>query len=279
MEVFTNERVLGCESIMVKEMRCVKSYPEHSHEFIEIVYIKSGEAREEIDGVSYNVSRGDIVFITPGTSHVFSSDDGFGHIEIFFSPKLLSDGMITPQNALSLFALSSFDDMRADRSGGRISFSGEERAEVEYILDAMLRECGSSQAQSSSILTNYLNILLIKMLRRTEDAEVLPDDIWQSLKVYIDSNHGERMSLTDLAAKCFYNSSYFSRVFKQKFGVSVTEYIRERRLEHAMHLLASEDSTVEDIMVRSGFSDKSAFYHAFAKKTGLTPKEYRDKNK
>ena len=115
------------------------------------------------------------------------------------------------------------------------------------------------------------------MLRKTETGVHREElgEVWRELSEYIDKNLNSKLTLSALAGKCFYNPSYFSRAFKKKFGVSLTEYIRGRRIEKARLLLETEDASVEEIMSRVGFSDRSAFYHALTEACGMTPAEYR----
>ena len=101
------------------------------------------------------------------------------------------------------------------------------------------------------------------------------DGIWQSLSEYIDQNLDSRLTLAALAEKCFYNPSYFSRIFKEKFGVSLTEYITRKRLSHAIMLLSESVLSVEEIRECVGFPDKNSLYHAFSRYLGTTPGEYR----
>ncbi len=279
MKIFTNRNVMGDSIIGIRRYENAHDCNIHSHEFIELVYIQHGEVLQTIDGVEYKVEAGDMIFIAPGASHSFTSENKFCHVEIFLSPNIVEDGVIATSHALALLAISVFDDIRKDQNGGKITFRGEERRDIEYLLDVMLREYNEKRDFYASVIGNYLNILLTKMLRRTVVAEEISEDIWQSLKDYIDNNPNEQMSLTSLAKKCFYNPSYFSRVFKQKFGSSPTEYIRSRRIEMSMSLLRDTDMSVEEIMEGVGFSDRSAFYHAFSKKAGIPPAEYRMKYK
>jgi AraC-like DNA-binding protein len=268
------------ESVGLRAKSDDVGYGEHIHEFIEMIYISDGEGSQFVDGVEYSVKRGDMLFVNYGATHSFVANGTMSYIEIYFSPKLVENGVITPENAIAMLALSSFDGMRAEKSGGMVSFTGQDMIEVEFILGAMKRECERSSAPSRNIMESYVNILIAMMLRRaSSEDELLAEDMWQSMKSYIDSNPEEKMTLSSLSSKVFYNPSYFSRVFKRKFGVSPMEYLRERRFERAAVLLSSTDDSVDDIIERVGFTDRSSFYHLFAKRFGRTPSEYRDSAK
>lgn len=257
----------------------MQSSPEglHAHEFIEVVYVLDGRATEQVDEATFEVQRGDMIFINYGSNHAFAARDHFSYVNICFRPEVLADGVMTPENAPALLLLTSFDDMRREKNGGVISFAGEERREVEFILSAMLREQEASDSRSDRVMKSYLNVLFVKMLRQTERAwePALSENVWQGLRDYIKQHPDGELSLSALAERSFYNPSYFSRVFKQRFGMSLSEYVRRSRIERAMNLLSATDMPVDMIVERVGYTDRSAFYHAFAKVTGTTPAEYR----
>ena len=141
----------------------------------------------------------------------------------------------------------------------------------------MLREYRDKPTAWGTVTENYLNILITKMLRKTQrgiDSEEM-DGMWRSLSEYIDQNLNAELTLSALAQKCFYNPSYFSRVFKDKFRMSPVEYITRKRLDRAVLLLCESGLSVDEISERAGFSDRQAFYHAFSKYIGGSPSDYR----
>ena len=85
----------------------------------------------------------------------------------------------------------------------------------------------------------------------------------------------EKISLEDLAQKCFYNPSYFSRTFKQKFGLSPIEYITRERAKMAAGLLTNTTLSMDAIAEKCGYGDKSSLYRAFEKNYGCSPTDYR----
>ena len=74
---------------------------------------------------------------------------------------------------------------------------------------------------------------------------------------YIYSNIKERITIADLAAYTGLSESYLSRVFKQNLGVSISDYIREKKIEKATHLLKYSDKPIIDIANYLSFSSQS----------------------
>lgn len=254
--------------------------PLHSHDFIEVIYISSGSAEHYIDGELYEVERGDVLFINYGCLHSFNSTEGFSHYNICFSPETVGSSMITAENAPAMLSLTAFNELRRDKSCGRIGFYGAERTEIEQLLANMEKESREGLPYSKKLIESYMSVLMTKLLRKTVMGnECAVGGIWEELREYIDANLDSELTLSALASRSFYNPSYFSRSFRQKFGVSLTEYIAKKRVETAMNLLENSTLTLEHVAEQCGFSDRSAFYHAFQKYVGTSPSEYRRKSK
>jgi YesN/AraC family two-component response regulator len=92
---------------------------------------------------------------------------------------------------------------------------------------------------------------------------------------YIEEHCYEKINLADLAQMCFYNPSYFSKIFKETFGKNLTDFIQEKRIEKAIELLKHQEATIDEIVQKVGFCDKKQFYKIFKKITGVTPGEFR----
>ncbi len=71
---------------------------------------------------------------------------------------------------------------------------------------------------------------------------------------------------------------YMRKLFKSHTGMSVSEYVSNKRLEKSMHLLAHTDMNLQDIVAQIGNSDISGFVRFFKQKTGMTPGQYRKVN-
>lgn len=93
---------------------------------------------------------------------------------------------------------------------------------------------------------------------------------------YIYGHIKERITIEDLAEHTELSTSYLSRLFKKELGVSVSDYIREKKIEKAQNMLKYCDYSLIDIANYLSFSSQSHFIQAFKKYVGMTPKKYRD---
>lgn len=93
---------------------------------------------------------------------------------------------------------------------------------------------------------------------------------------YIYAHIKERVTIEDLSAHTGLSASYLSRLFKDEVGISVSDYIREKKIEKAQNLLKFCDYSLIEIANYLSFSSQSHFIQVFKKLVGMTPKKYRD---
>jgi len=97
-------------------------------------------------------------------------------------------------------------------------------------------------------------------------------------KEYIYSHIKERITIENLANEFGVSASYLSRLFKKETGISVSAYIREKKIEVAKNLLQFSDYSLIEIANRLSFSSQSHFIQQFREAVGVTPKKYRDEH-
>ncbi len=95
---------------------------------------------------------------------------------------------------------------------------------------------------------------------------------------YIGQHLHDKITMEQLAEHVKLNETYLSKLFRKETGLSISEYIRNKRVEEAMALLRYSDKTSIEIATDLGFSSHSYFISVFKKVSGVTPKEYRNQN-
>ncbi len=94
---------------------------------------------------------------------------------------------------------------------------------------------------------------------------------------YIEINLTEEMDYTKIAQAACCSEYHFSRMFSSMAGITLSEYIRRRRLTLAAFELQKSDIHVVDTAVKYGYDSADAFSRAFKKLHGITPSEAREK--
>ena len=95
-------------------------------------------------------------------------------------------------------------------------------------------------------------------------------------KDYIYYHVKERITVEQLANEFAISASYLSRLFKKEVGISVSGYIKNKKVEIAKDLLKFSDYSMIEIANQLSFSSQSHFIQQFKEVVGITPKKYRD---
>lgn len=109
--------------------------------------------------------------------------------------------------------------------------------------------------------------------------ESLSDRSLEKLTAYIEENLAGDLTLTQLAAVSGFNSSYLSRIFKQKYGIGLSEFILRKRMELSRQLLLCTGEKVQTIAEKSGYQSSHSFSRTFRACMGMSPNEYREQKK
>jgi len=95
---------------------------------------------------------------------------------------------------------------------------------------------------------------------------------------YIDQHLHERITLKSLAHYTDTRDTYLSMLFKKEKGITISDYIRDTKIEASKVLLQYYDLSVTEIAEYLAFSSPSHFIKSFKNNTGVTPEIYRKNN-
>ncbi len=93
--------------------------------------------------------------------------------------------------------------------------------------------------------------------------------------IVIESDISAELSLASLARQLDVSCGYLATAFKRETGKTVSEYVREKRVEHAKYLLSATHLQVQTVAMHCGIMDVQYFSKVFKRQTGKTPREYR----
>lgn len=137
-----------------------------------------------------------------------------------------------------------------------------------YSIRQLVTEYGSLK-QELQRLQAYLDE------KRADSEAAFTNTAFMKLVRYVDENYRGNISLTSAAQALYMNPNYLSHLFKKEAGVTFVNYITQKRIEDAKHLLAQTEKSQTDIAIEVGFNDYFYFIKIFKKLTGMTPGQYR----
>ena len=88
---------------------------------------------------------------------------------------------------------------------------------------------------------------------------------------FLQTHFREKLTLDQVAQAASVSRNTCLSCFRRVLGLSPMEYLTQRRLEYALHLLLTSDLPVAQVAEACGFGDASYFGKRFRKQMGLTP--------
>ncbi len=167
---------------------------------------------------------------------------------------------------------ASFSDKAADGIPVRGKFS---QSAVKALVEEYERRFRSHEGSYFA-----LNGLMYEIFAELENG-TLPANtrtlIARDIKRFIASEYAGSLSLSRIAERYGYSEDYTIKLFKNEFGITPYQYLLQKRLAQAEHLLLSTSDPVEEISRKVGYNDFSTFYRDFRKKYGMSPSAKRAK--
>ncbi|MDD9266998.1 AraC family transcriptional regulator [Paenibacillus sp. GCM10023248] len=118
---------------------------------------------------------------------------------------------------------------------------------------------------------------LIRIYRDRQDAQYhnISEKIIDLVHKYYDTD----LTLEDCASRLHYNANYLSSIFRKETNCSFSDYLSTYRFNMAKKWLSETDMPIKDISSKLRYNNSQNFIRSFRKQEGLTPGQYRDKQK
>lgn len=280
MRVFNFDRSHG---VIVQRAECLAGSPEatHRHEFVELVYNYSGQGTHYIDGRAYPSSAGDMLLINYGETHAIESSEKLQFYNLLVKPEFLCGDLVDSESVddvLRLFFSESDAPERSERLFG-VHFSGAERTELEQMIGRMYEEAQGNKMGRKFVLGGYMRLVFASFIRAVSEKKSEPVRKKLSRKTlleYLEGNFTRRITIASMADELGYHPAYLGRAFHSLYGMSVKNYLRNKRIEYAASLIEESEMSISEIIGESGYTNRTQFYRDFEAEYGVSPASYRE---
>ena len=264
-------------TITFEQRKYTKNYKSmsdfHYHDRYEIYYLFSGNVRYLINHHLFDINEGDIVLIKNNELHMTQrlNEANGENIKIYLDSSAFEK---LGENAVDFKKCFDFN---------HIVFSVPQKKYIGSIFSKIVKEYDSGAPFSEQLTKNLIYELLSYIYRlifiEADDIinliEASDDEINKATR-YIYDNYNKNITLSDMAAYCHMNPSYFSRFFKKSTGLNLIDYINIIRIKNASFMLINTNLSIAEIANNCGFNDQGYFCKTFKKINGITASEYKN---
>ena len=243
---------------------------------IELYIFVSGDVDFIVNDNYHTLSKGDILIINPNQVHVAVVKNPTEY-ERFY--------ILLPLHSMDCFINNPLlDFLNAKNNSAKISLPEHQKEYVLKILYNISKILSNNSAENLnfkilSLIFEFLCIvkegIKISHTSTLKEGVYIPTIIKDVLN-FIGNNTVNITSINDIAKHFNISLPYLSALFKKYVGVTLSNYLRNKRLSIAKTLL-EEGHSVSYACYESGFSDSSYFIKVFKNQFGTTPHKYKNK--
>lgn len=252
-------------------------FPTHTHDYIEAVYMCSGQTTHIINGRAIVLREGELLLLGQNASQEIlpagESDIAINFIiqPAFFDKTLEMIG--TEDTPIKRFLLSS---LLENENRSYLHFKVADILLVQNLIENLIWTFLNNMSNKRNINQITMGLLFMQLLNHTDKLayESREDGAMLEVLRYIEENYRDG-SLGDAAKTLHYDFYWLSHEIKNRTGKTYTEHLQEKRLSQAAFLLKNTGLPVSEVAVAVGYENKSYFHRIFAEKYGVTPSKYR----
>ena len=231
------------------------------HSYWELTYVDKGELLTTIDGVSYHLKQGDLIFYAPMQFHTQSTFEKI-------SSSYLTINFKMNFNHADLLCNKIFSLKR----------------DSYFIVTRLIEELSNDNLYSNDLSLCYLKQLIIQMLRldnshfhskpTTHMQQTYENELLNDILLYIDDNIYEKISVSTLCDHFCICTSMLHSLFRKDMNNTAKNYINELKLSKSKELIRNSTHTLSEISEMLGFSSIHYFSKKFKSYFNISPTEY-----
>lgn len=278
-DIISGRKLLeGDKLIMVRPHTRLIHFPEHTHDYVEIVYMCQGSTTHIVNDERIELGEGELLLLGQSTRQEIlpaGRDDIAVNFIIrpeFFSATLNYLG--NEETPLRKFVVDCLCGGSGD--GAYLHFQVADVLPVQNLMENLLWTLTAEVQNRRGVNQMTMGLLFMQLMSFTDRlaGNSAEQDVVIPVLRYVEEHYRDG-SLTEIASQMHYNLAWLSREIRRKTGKNFTDLVQEKRMSQAAWLLTNTSQNVADIAVAVGYENISYFHRLFAARYGMSPRLYR----
>lgn len=253
------------KTVAIGTQKCpVGDYPLHYHDHFEMEMVLNGHGRQILNGVEYNLNKGDVYLTRPLDYHKIHSDE-IELVTINVKPEIIPKWI--------LLKIHSIKNQMV------YHFSEDDFNKVNFLIELLRNEIQKAN-DIYNLTSNIIEMIFVIFLSKLKNESIEENEFASKVIYYLQKNNRftKKVTLEEISNYVGYSKYYTSTTFHKNFGITIQDFLINLRVEYAKKLLLETDFTVSEIVKQCGFYSVGNFYNSFTKLTGCTPLKFKKKN-
>lgn len=253
-------------------------FPEHSHNYVEVVYMCSGTTTHIVNGKTIDLHQGELLFIGQGVKQeILPAGENDIAVNFIILPQFFDKALEMLEREETPLRKFIVDSLRGNNANS-LYFQVADIPTIHNLIENLiLTLTGESFPNRRTICQTTMGLLFLELLNHTDKLVSQSSEEAAIVRVlrYIEENY-RTGSLTEIAETLHYDLCWLSREIKRRTGKNFKELLQEKRLTQAAYFLKHTTLHVDEIGDAIGYSNLSYFHRIFQAKYGTSPKKHRD---
>ena len=278
-DVITGDKLLSPDkNITIRPHTRFIAFPEHTHDYVEMVYMCQGTTTHVVNGNQIILKEGELLMLG---QHARQSIAPAGKEDIavnfIIRPSFLQDTLLFLGNEPTPLRRFILNCLRGEQNLSYLYFKVSDILPIQNLIENLLYTLTTKTPNRRGIYQMTMGLLFTQLLNHTETITVATPEEKAVLSVlrYIEGHYAAG-SLTEIAARLHYDLPTLSRLILDRTGQTYTALVQEKRFSQAAWLLSNTTKKVDDIARSVGYENISYFHRVFTARYGVSPKKYRD---
>lgn len=264
MDFFPNAAM----SVTIEPRQPQPDFPEHHHDFNEIIIVEHGTGSHIFNGQPYTLSGGSLCFVRDHDRHLFEHTENLCLTNILY------------REPEAFCFLSGLEKLLPQEQDG--AYPAHWRVnqgvlrQVKGLID-QFESLGTENDERAVASRELLFMQLLVVLRQANQTENRggADGRLNQLILWLDDHYAEEVCWEQLAATFTLSLRTLHRLLKQKTGLTPQRYLNRLRLIKARYLLRHSEESVTNIAFQCGFGDSNHFSTLFKREFSCSPRAVR----